>query len=232
MMLFSSASGQDVTLNTSANGQDAFIRKYSGGTPADVNPMTLRWRDVSGTERHSLVVTEFDLPDLSALDATGAELSFSISTTDTDSFNISLYGVNESDDTWAASTLTYLNAPWMNGENPPTAITTSDIDPAATTLLGSISYIGGATSITFSGATLDAFINGDSDGAVTFFLDTDYPGANGDYLLNFVSAEATLGVGQTYPTLTFNTIPEVSHYGAIMGLSGLLVIFARRKRTN
>ena len=82
---------------------------------------------------------------------------------------------------------------------------------------------GSTATQTFSAAALDAFLNADSDGLVTFILTQNTGGPNNGH--QWATKEHTTIAA---PTLEFDVVPEPSTT-ALLGLGGFALIFRRRK---
>jgi hypothetical protein len=219
-----SAQAALITLDTKNNGEDCYIREDNGGT-ANVNPILLRSRNITGSVRHQVGLFKFDLTSVTET-VTNAAFKFTVTTGDSDSFSLDVFGVvdNATYEDWDAATATYYNAPFIDGDAADALTVDRDHLAGATTLLGSIAYTGTTTGeITFSNSNLVDFLNADSNSEVSFLIETAVAGTGGDYLLYVASDEA----GSGYPGLNISTIPEPATFG-LMGLA-LTALFGLRR---
>ena len=118
-----------------------------------------------------LTVLRFDISDSPDV-ISGSMLDLTrFSTFNTGNYRIHGLNDGENADNWGESTITYMNAPGLTFAG----VGRDDVDLTKAPLLG----MGSAATVSqsFSGAALDAFLNADTDGLVTFILTPD---ANGN----------------------------------------------------
>ncbi len=215
-----------------ASGGDASLHENIPDSGNDDSTVTVRSRLISGSERHSASVFRFGVAVLDGA-ATSAALKFDVTASDTESFAIDVFGLVDgtskgayTDADWPeAFGVTYNNMPGFSGSN------YLNIDrnhvPGETVLLGTINYVGGtAGEISMASTTaLVDFINADSNGVATFFLEAQVANVNQDFFVVLRSNKNSISGAEFYPTLTVETIPEPATLG-LMGFvsAGLLCI--------
>lgn len=209
IVVFVAASTMASQITLPSNGDNSPAEFYPD-VIQDQNVMELRSRNVAGSLRHRFPVFGVDLSSVSDA-VTGAVFSVQIAVADADSFTIDVFGVVDgaANETWNPTTLTYNNAPWLNAPN-------GNIDRGyiaeKVVSLGSISYTAGATGLlNFSSAGLIDFLNADTTGSATLFMEAQVAATGQDFYLQFVSESGT-GVK---PSLVVETIPEPSTLGMV-----------------
>ncbi len=220
----------DITTRDTSGG-DASLHENIPDAVNNDSTVTVRSRLVSGSERHSASVFRFGVAALDGA-ATNATLKFDVTDSDTDSFAIDVFGLVDgttkgdfTDADWPEAGVAYNTIPGFSGSNYP------NIDrnhvPGETVLLGTINYVGGTLgeiSMASTTALVD-FINADTNGVATFFLEAQVANANQDFFVTLRSNKNSITGDQFYPTLTVETIPEPATLGLIGFVSaGLLSI--------
>lgn len=215
------------------NVDDTWVREDNPDSNRNGNDQINARTDIDGDD-NDLCLLRFDLTGYSVAPS-GNTLNLTWYRTDSSTGKtLSLYGMNDLADgetTWSESTVTYNNAPMLipDGQDP-TAETAAghswddvrDLDMSKLTLLiGSQPYGPQVTGelYTFSGAALDAFLNADTNGQITFLI------ARGDPSTS--SNQARFQVREVGTGAYLDVIPEPATM-ALLGLGGLFVI--RRKR--
>jgi hypothetical protein len=221
LLVMSAAARADVTLAPITSNQGAQVRAdiASGvftGTRASTTTQ-LKTRNAAGDAEKSWL--QFDLSSIYTATPnvkghiTSALLGFT-SATSTAGKGYVINALNDGvNDAWVSVSLTWDTAPGNNLTNGATLNTTQTVnlytvsDSGAT---GTVTTNANAANPTTAMANLVAFLNGDSDGKVTFIVT-----AGGTTYLDYANAKPTL-------TLTYADVPEPATL-AVFGLGGLIL---------
>ncbi len=203
----------DITTRDTSGG-DASLHENVPDAVNNDSTVTVRSRLVAGSERHSVAVFRFGVASLND-PATSATLKFDVTAADGDSFEIDVFGLVDgttkgsfTDADWPEAGVAYNTIPGFSGSNYP------NIDrnhvPGETLLLGTINYAAGTTgeiSMASTTALVD-FINADTNGVVTVFLEPQVAASEGkDYFITLRSNKNSITGDQFYPTLSIGTNP-------------------------
>jgi hypothetical protein len=193
---------------------------------------------------NDVILLRFDLSTMTG-PASGVSLDVTWQRNDsTSTRSLSLWGINDGaagDVAWNETTVNYNNAPGMTPDgltvateitNGNTDIDIHDLNAAQVTPLISNQGYGPqveAATYSFSGAALDAYLNADSNGMVTFLITRD-TNTSGNQARIMTKEAATFSSGAAVPPggagarLTgITTIPEPTTAAiALLGLVGLL----------
>lgn len=216
IVIFAAASAMASQITLPSNGDNS-PAEFFPDVVQNLNVMELRSRNVAGSLRHQLPVFGVDLSSVSDA-VTGAVFTVQIAVADADSFTIDVFGVVDgaANETWDPATLTYNNAPWLNAPN---GNVDRDYIAEKVVSLGSISYTAGATGLlSFSSAGLIDFLNADTTGSATLFMEAQVASTGQDFYLQFVSDSGT-GIK---PSLVVETIPEPSTLSLMVVVSTVL----------
>jgi len=169
--------------------------------------------------------------------ASGVDLTLFWQRSDGSSSNtLDLYGINESDPdeaTWDEMTVTYNNAPGLIPDGAdPTAETglgntyddIRDLDTANLTLLVDDQGYGPQVlndPYTFSSAALDAFINADTNGEVSFLIVRSNESGSGN--------QARFWNSESGPGATLSAVPEPSTMLLLLGATVMPLMWRRLK---
>lgn len=246
---FSLPSAQAATIvKTVADGGDwTSLNAASPITAMNPNEVNLdvRSRNIAGTLRHNVVALRFNIGALTE-DVVSANLQLYVQSlpVEADSFTLTIYGLVEgaskgsiTDTSWThlagANQVAYNTMPGLvSVDNPLTSIAVAHT-PGQTVALGTISYSGSQPGILTLNSTLALvdFLNADTDGYVTFLIESQVAASNQDFNIYFRSGAGTLSGSAIYPTLTLTTVPEPGVFG-MLALGGLFLAgVARRKQT-
>lgn len=167
----------------------------------------------------------------------GVDLTLFWQRSDSSSSNtLDLYGLNESDPDetlWDETTVTYNNAPGLlpDGDDPTaeTGLGNSyddirDLDTANLTLLVDDQPYGPQVQnapYTFSSAALDAFINADTNGEVSFLIVRSNEGGSGN--------QARFWPRESGPGATLSAVPEPSSLLMLLGVAAVPAVWRRLK---
>jgi hypothetical protein len=219
--------GQATVINipTSAgSGADAMID--GNGSHATTNYGSLatsgyRFLDSGGTNRNERTYLRFQLPnDIDTVNSA----TITLYKVDTNTIKtVELHGLtNESLDNWVETSITFNAAPAG------TAFTTRQPDGADSDLLSNqgISSGANATVVLNNSANMVNFLNGDTNGLVTFILSD----ADNSFAYSEFATKENVSVGAFAPTLNldYNPIPEPASFATI-GL-GIAAFAVRRVR--
>jgi hypothetical protein len=209
---------------------DAQVWKGTNGNTNYGNSTTLQVQDFSSTSS-VLAYVRFDLSGYTPGSFTTATLELtSAAPGGSPAIGNTFYvwGLRNnipSADGWGEGTITYNNAPGLDGVvSGDGELATQDVDTTtkADLLFTTIQVANGVT-ISMTNANLLNFLNADTDGKVTFIIGA--PAAPGDPSFLFASEEhATLAA----PSLNFTVVPEPSVFALFGGL-GFLALLRRRR---
>lgn len=231
---------EGVTITTAmGNGADAYVSNdsHQSGNTSHGAATSLSIRRYDGT-RQKFAYFRFDLSSVGPGPISNAVLSFDLSSANR-ARTFSVYGIIDDDtnDNWieiGAGALSYNSLVGLLAPAEPNNAEAPQIDPAEAVYLGDIAMIGAApqwlssnngeagTTLATNGA-LDAFLNQDTNGLVTFMVMVSASDANATYGVTSKEADPALA-----PTLTFDVaVPEPASLGLLsVGALGLL----RRRR--
>ncbi len=213
------------------NGADSFIRQGQADTNFGSEGGVVIKGGNGGTTRKGYL--RFDISEVPLEESVGAWLELETSTnnpgggnaTPPQDFSVNVYGLNDDamGNDWDEGTLTWNNAP---GNDAPG----NGVDPATTTLLGTIEVLATAApdEVLFSSDELLQFLEDDTDGLVTLLLQRTTGGSS-----NLAFATKENSAAGLIPTLNFavaesqGVIPEPSSI-AIWTLLG--AVAGRRRR--
>ena len=207
------ATGLELTTRD-ASGGDASLHENVPTSGNDDSTVTVRSRLVSGSERHSASVFRFGVAELN-VEATRATLKFDVTTADDDSFEINVFGLVDgttkgsyTDADWPeAFGVTYNTMPGFSGDDYPNI--DRDHVPGETVLLGTINYAAGTLgeiSMASTPALVD-FINADTNGVVTIFIEAQVAITDQDFFIALRSNKNSINGAEFYPTLSIETDP-------------------------
>lgn len=181
-------------------GADTYVQRYE-----NVNRGTEVGFIAQNQNRKSYL--RFDLSSLDRRIGTAA-LKLNVSLVDyhlaTEKFTLAIYGLNDGHvgENWGETDITWNTAP-------ANLILSNDFDPSMTTLLGTIDVYGKAVSqpyptVTFSNATLAAFLNADSNGLASLLIRYESKTMVGGSVVVFASKEHA---SMAAPTLDLGLLP-------------------------
>jgi hypothetical protein len=212
------------------DGADHYVTEGSPtSTPNRDHRLFVR---TSSTNGHQVTYIRFDL---SSITDPIQSVAFELAQLTTGAFTLNLYGLNDhSSETslWLEDTITYNTAPGMgtpDGNN-----TTSDLDLSKVTSLGSFS-MGSFTSPpavtrSMNAAAITSFLQNDTNGLVTFVLETTSSGTNQFRSSRDRSSGDAFLAGEHPPRIVVTTVPEPGTYVlATIGLIGLGVMRLRNR---
>ncbi len=195
---WASTAPAELIATTDGNGGDASVSEEAPDridTDTDDTRLFIRRRSDS-SQRHQVTYLRFDL---STINTDIAAATLQLYQTAGNSIIAELYGLNDSADEisspWDQYTITYNTAPGMNAPDGNTL--TVDLDMTAVTSLGTYSISTTDNEIKYlSSEEIVSFLNADTNGVVTFIMESQDVGAT-----NFRSSRGTLDEGQIVPTL-------------------------------
>jgi hypothetical protein len=179
---------------------------------------SMQIRAGDGTNRNRLGILRFDVSGLSSVNSTDANITFR--ETGNNGRPIIVYGLNDGDagESWAEATITYNTAPAISFNNSAAPALSTDFDGGRVTNLGTFTTTGSTDEIiTFATAALEAFIDDDTNGLLTFYFYQD--NQNGNIVV-------TTKEGGRAPTLNLIPEPASALLLSVLGLS--LAAFRRR----
>lgn len=215
---------------------DTWVREDNADSNRNGNDQMNARTDLDGDD-NDVILLRFPTTDLPS-GASGVLLNLYWQRSDSSSSNtLKLYGLNESDPdetTWDETTVTYNNAPGLipDGVDPATELGNGnsfddiqDLDVSNLTLLVADQPYGPQVTneeYSFSSAALDAFLNADTNGEVTFLILRSNESDSGN--------QARFWPKESGPGATLSYIPEPSTV-ALMGLMTLALGAVARRRS-
>ncbi|MBC2595976.1 hypothetical protein H5P28_17050 [Ruficoccus amylovorans] len=228
----------NIVLDNTTGDSSTLMESLPNDVTSSVDYVSVRRRNISGSERNNIGAFKFELPSSVAAQVTEATLSFCLYKAAAATTTVYVYGLSESaskgpvtEANWSDSTITYNTMPGLYTADG--NLQNQSVNTAEATLLGSIDVEGGTASmstITLSTEALAQFLNSVSNGSVTFLLETRLVGSGRDEELQILSGQRSSSGSGSYPTLELTMVPEPAASGLILMAAVFVLLFKRMRR--